>query len=277
MKGYRIPQLVHFYASHDMIQAHTKLPELASARVGLLCAFMSRSHQAKLGRLPEIVTSLVQLALDTHDTVELASEHGDDRNMRSRQLKVLAGDYFSSRFYHLLAQAGQIDAIYLLSRAVCEVNRMKMTMVDKMKQFKMTAESYMLERTKLKQCVFQAWDTGMRAQDAELWGKALHDLSHLEVVEQEIKKTESHSSFDGSYAYWRILQEGTSEEQALLKDRAWDESIWKELITKYQVQSALESMLEQASKQVGDVLNQCKRQLQLDIEVIENEVPSLST
>ncbi|MBR2568209.1 MAG: hypothetical protein IKE34_03345, partial [Paenibacillus sp.] len=74
-----------------------------------------------------------------------------------------------------------------------------------------------------------------------------------------------------------ILQEGTSEEQALLKDRAWDESIWKELITKYQVQSALESMLEQASKQVGDVLNQCKRQLQLDIEVIENEVPSLST
>lgn len=276
MKGYRIPQLVHFYASHDMIQAHTKLPELASARAGLLCAFMSRNH-AKLGELPEVVTSLVQLALDTHDTVELASDHGDDRNMRSRQLKVLAGDYFSSRFYHLLAQAGQIEAIQLLSRAVCEVNRMKMTMVDKMKQFKMTTESYISDKTKLKQCVFQAWDTHMSAHDVELWGKALHELSKLEVVEQETKRASAYSAFDGSYGYWRILQQGTREERELLMNRAWDEDTWKGLMMKYQVQHVLQDMLKQARRQAEEVLDECKRQLHLDIEVIKNEVPSFSS
>ncbi|MFD1905584.1 heptaprenyl diphosphate synthase component 1 [Paenibacillus rhizoplanae] len=36
--------------------------------------------------------------------------------MRTRQLKVLAGDYFSSWFYHLLARHGQIEMLGTLKR-----------------------------------------------------------------------------------------------------------------------------------------------------------------
>ena len=58
-----------------------------------------------------LATSLVQLGLDTHDLVTASNDVKEKKAARSRQLKVLAGDYFSARFYHLLAQAGQIDMI----------------------------------------------------------------------------------------------------------------------------------------------------------------------
>ena len=55
--------------------------------------------------------------------VTASNDVKEKKAARSRQLKVLAGDYFSSRFYHLLAQAGQIEMIKQLSNAICEVNR----------------------------------------------------------------------------------------------------------------------------------------------------------
>ena len=59
---------------------------------------------------------------------------------RSRQLKVLAGDYYNSRFYHLLSHIGRIDIIRLVSGAISEVNRMKMNFYERFKAMKLTAD-----------------------------------------------------------------------------------------------------------------------------------------
>src|SRR5262245_54638125 len=114
MTRYRVPQLAHKYMDHDMIARYTDLPAFPDGRIQLLFATLSQQPQGEEHKeLLAVATSLVQMGLDTHDLVDNASGEGGESNlvMRAKQLKVLAGDFFSSRFYHLLSQAGQIDAV----------------------------------------------------------------------------------------------------------------------------------------------------------------------
>lgn len=69
-----------------------------------------------------ISTMLVQIALDTHETISKTSEYE-----KSRQLTVLAGDYFSGLYYKLLADSEDILMIKALSEGIKEVNENKVS------------------------------------------------------------------------------------------------------------------------------------------------------
>lgn len=72
-----------------------------------------------------VAISFLQMGVDTHERVSVGEEmtsHGK----RSRQLLVLAGDYYSGLFYRLLAEEGDMVAIRQLSEAVCDINEAKM-------------------------------------------------------------------------------------------------------------------------------------------------------
>ena len=126
MNSYRIPEIAKQYTEYDMIQTHTDLPDFPEFRTRLLFAFLNGNNKlSSSSELFTLATSLVQLGLDTHDLVTVSNDVKEKKAARSRQLKVLAGDYFSSRFYQSLAQAGQIEMIKQLSNAICEVNRLK--------------------------------------------------------------------------------------------------------------------------------------------------------
>src|SRR5690606_20721265 len=90
------------------------------------------SSSSARNELFALATSLLQLGLDTHDWVDETEGNGDEANL-SKQLRVLAGDYFSGRFYYLLAGAGYIDVIQRISKAVCEVNKIKMNLYERIK------------------------------------------------------------------------------------------------------------------------------------------------
>lgn len=240
MNSYHISQLAKRYVEYDMIQAHTELPAFPNARAELMFAFLNRSKPtAEHSELLALVTSLVQVGLDTHDTIGLAAERHNDRNLRSRQLKVLAGDYFSSRFYNLLAKQGQIDAIRRLSQAVCDINRLKMTIVDKMKQWSMTAEEYLRTGVILKKILFQSFNDQMNREDALSWEELLDSITELEVLKREQERARQFERFEGSWSYWHVWQQGTDEERKRLKLRLYDMKCWHLLMSKYEVRERL--------------------------------------
>ncbi|MFP3441244.1 heptaprenyl diphosphate synthase component 1, partial [Pantoea sp. SIMBA_133] len=68
----------------------------------------------------------VQIALDTHDLISL-EEIDNEGDRKNRQLTVLAGDYFSSMYYHLLSKWEDNELIRTLSEAIQEINEAKMS------------------------------------------------------------------------------------------------------------------------------------------------------
>ncbi|SDN37535.1 heptaprenyl diphosphate synthase component 1 [Alkalicoccus daliensis] len=72
---------------------------------------------------------LVQAAMDTHDrigTLEVSSEI----ERKQRQLTVLAGDYYSSLYYSILAGRGEETYIKVMSNAVETINDAKMRILQ---------------------------------------------------------------------------------------------------------------------------------------------------
>ncbi|NRD80577.1 heptaprenyl diphosphate synthase component 1 [Bacillus sp. BRMEA1] len=67
-----------------------------------------------------LATMLIQIALDTHEHINKFSEDG-----KTRQLTVLAGDYYSGMYYKLLSETEDILMIKALSAGVKEINENK--------------------------------------------------------------------------------------------------------------------------------------------------------
>lgn len=156
MKPYRIPQLAKPYTDYDMIQRHTELPPFSDGRGHLLYIFLGHGRSAgfQSEELFTLVTGLVQLGLDTHESIDRYQDEPGGDMMRSRQLKVLAGDYFSSWFYHLLAKHEQIEMVGILSTAIADFNVMKANLYGKMKGMLFTAEQYLKHTVQLNMRLF---------------------------------------------------------------------------------------------------------------------------
>ncbi|TXK81412.1 heptaprenyl diphosphate synthase component 1 [Paenibacillus sp. N3.4] len=257
MNSYRIPEIAKQYTEYDMIQLHTDLPDFPELRTRLLFAFLNGNTKLSASsELYTLATSLVQLALDTHDLITASNDIKEKKAARSRQLKVLAGDYFSSRFYYLLAQAGQIEMIKQLSSAICEVNRLKMNVYMKMKQFKLTAEDYIHQTVEIKSQLFLSFSGCLSEVYHQTWPDIMRSYAKCEVIFEEIFRAESTSNFQGSWGFWHILQQGTKEERKQLHAEEADQAKVRALIHKYNISSQLYQMLDQQSKKLISEIKQ---------------------
>ncbi|EOS57493.1 heptaprenyl diphosphate synthase component 1 [Paenibacillus barengoltzii] len=263
MKPYRITELANKYVSYDMITAYTALPEFPVPRVRLLYTFLTERE----GLSPEsaetcaLAAFLVQLGMDTHDRIDLESGLGEaTRAMRSRQLKVLAGDYFSGVFYHLLAGAGEIRMVPLMSSAICEVNRLKVQLYSKLKQMLLPAEDYLKECVHVKMGLFLSFTEVLDKSVQSLWRKLLAELSRCEVMLEEIRSASELPHERKGYAYLRIMETGSSEDKAALSTRKVGERDWSLMLIKYNIKEQLLSMLHQSVDHVQSLLHECKKE-----------------
>jgi heptaprenyl diphosphate synthase len=243
MNPFRVPEMTKPYMEYDMIQKHTSLPELAVYRAKLLILFLSKTNpDSNLNELIATATSLVQLGLDTHDLVPESNLQKEEKNARSRQLKVLAGDYFSARFYHILAQAGQVEMIKQLSDAICEVNRLKMNLYLRMKQLKMAPQDFLEQSASIKMQLLLSFQQLMDGEQQRVWPELLKQLVVAEVLIEEIERSKSMVDFHNSWSYWHLLQTATKDEKKQLQTGDLDKL--RQLNLKYNSLSHLHSLLE---------------------------------
>lgn len=258
MNLYRIPDLAKKYVDYDMIKTHTELAEFPDSRVRLLYFFLKQQHpkDETLLEVCALAVYLLQLGLDTHDLIDPEPIRKEERLMRSRQLKVLAGDYFSSLFYQLLAKTGQIERISLLSAAVCEVNQLKAKIYTRMKQLLLSAEHYVKETAMLKMQLFSFFTPLLDKQTQHYWGSLLAQLSCCEALAGEMALTPNEPPKHIGYAYLQILESGSKEEQLLLKGQDVSKRDWLSLLAKYKVMDQLAGKLRESVDHTQQLLQE---------------------
>ncbi|EHL74322.1 hypothetical protein HMPREF1015_00083 [Bacillus smithii 7_3_47FAA] len=64
---------------------------------------------------------LIQIALDTHEKVSVSNEEP----AMKRQIKVLAGDYFSGLYYQILADVKNVSMIRIFANSIKQINEQK--------------------------------------------------------------------------------------------------------------------------------------------------------
>lgn len=251
----RIQEMAKPYMEYDMIQSHTSLPDFPEARTRLLLAFLNaKGVQEENRNLFALVTSLVQVGLDTHDQVPESNELKEQNEARSRQLKVLAGAYFSSRFYNLLSQAGQIDIIKQLSLSICEVNRMKMNFYLQMKQLKLTAEEYLQQSVNIKTQLFLSFNKMISDGYLKVWPEILTGFTKCEVLVKEMFRADSLHQFRNSWGFWHLLQFGTKEERSYLSSDKTDGGLIRSMLQKYNIAGKLSQMLDEQLEHLKEII-----------------------
>ncbi|BCG59926.1 heptaprenyl diphosphate synthase component 1 [Paenibacillus sp. URB8-2] len=255
MKPYRIPQLAKSYTDYDMIQRHTELPPFPDARGSLLYIFLNHGAARQPdAELYTLVTTLVQLGLDTHESIDLPAGSSGEDAMRPRQLKVLAGDYFSSWFYHLLAKSGEIGIIGSLSSAIAEFNVLKAQLYSKAKELMLTAEAYLQAMVQLNMRLFRSFTPLIDQRLADPWQNLLYEFSRYETVALELKRGASPAEALDGFCYWHLLEAGNEDERRQLRARKLELTDWKKLKMKYKCDSLLTDKLHQALDSIQGII-----------------------
>jgi len=220
------------YTEHDLISTHTKLPEFPELRSNVLTAFLryatEKAPHPKLQEAISLAVSLMQHGLDTHELVDGKGE------TRRRQMTVLAGDYFSSRFYQLLSQAESVQTIGLVSQAVCEVNRLKMNAYLKAKRLLLTAEEYVRTTVDINTHLFVSFASWMDAVYRKTCPAILRTIAECELIASELGRMRPDNLKNG-WAYWYVVENGTKEEVDLFVGGKLDETRLQSVLIKYNV------------------------------------------
>ena len=102
-------------------------PVIDNDKLLILYTLIKNTNHSNLKKKNYIITTmLVQIALDTHDLVTENNQGESESIKESRQLTVLAGDYYSGLYYYMLAKLDDISMIHTLASAIKEINELKM-------------------------------------------------------------------------------------------------------------------------------------------------------
>jgi heptaprenyl diphosphate synthase len=254
MNELTIHQMATPFISHPTIQTFATLPSFPSFRIEWLRAIMAGNYvESSLNDNYVLAVSLLQFGLDTHDAVpaQHATEHVLD--FRNLQLKVLAGDYFSSRYYQILAQIEDVEMIQILARAVCDVNQLKMKLYLDMQQSKITATSYLERVMEIRLPVFQCLTELRPDLQEESFQQTYRSVTMCEVLSNELQQLTSSSK---GYLYWYLLERGTNEEKLRLLNQRSDIHWLEAMNVKYEIARHLYDELEYHSCMVEQSLSQ---------------------
>lgn len=185
MKPFHLNEMAKPYLEYDMIIKYTSIPRYVDYRARLLYAFLSLGSPMldKHNEVVALATSLVQIGLDIHDGIDDKPIHGEDANdERKRQLRILAGDYYSARFYQLLAKVGQIQLINKISDAISEVNRLKLDLYVHAKNVNVPLNEQIDANVKIRKSLFLIFTDLLQDSFQTLYPMALHRLTTCEVI-----------------------------------------------------------------------------------------------
>ncbi len=173
--------------SQSYVEQYVDIPPMAENRLVLLYVFLCENGVEKeRAKVLCTTTGLVQLGLDTHEQVKTSYEPSLVAE-RNRQLTVLAGDYYSSYYYHLLAEVGEIEAVKILAKSIQEVNEAKMTLYLSEKEYAMSWDKYFALRKTIDTALYLGFvdHFAKTESDLQFWTALFEETSAIEQMIDE--------------------------------------------------------------------------------------------
>ncbi|SFA73715.1 heptaprenyl diphosphate synthase [Lentibacillus halodurans] len=115
------------------IEQYVQTPQLDDDKLYILTSILNNTALPESKKEHYIVTAmLVQMALDTHDLVPNSNDFvHTDHDEKSKQLSVLAGDYYSGLYYLILSEIEEVKMTQVLATAITDINEYKMQLYYK--------------------------------------------------------------------------------------------------------------------------------------------------
>ncbi|RFU69093.1 heptaprenyl diphosphate synthase component 1 [Bacillus sp. V59.32b] len=128
-----LKEMIETKADHPYLLMFLEKPSIDDDKLLLLMGLFNELEITDAERKKYIIsTMLVQMALDTHETVtNTPIQPEEDGSQKIRQLMVLAGDYYSGLYYQLLSEVENIPLIRVLASAIKDINENKVLLYQK--------------------------------------------------------------------------------------------------------------------------------------------------
>ena len=169
--------------------------------------------------------------------------------MRSKQLKVLAGDYFSGRYYELLATPEEIEAVRSMSDAISDVNKLKMNLYLHKLQRDLSGEQYLQQLLAIRTRLFLAFESVMKSEYKDYWKQLLDSYTWYQILQDEYEQLlHLPNDYDG-WALWEMLHTLSGTDRINLEATLQQPKQLSRLFQQYRLQEQLEAMIEEAARQ----------------------------
>lgn len=171
-------------AAVPFVQKYVDFPPFAENRLALLYFFLcEEGMERERAKTLCVTTGLVQLGLDTHDSVRNRYEDTLPEE-RTRQLSVLAGDYYSAHYYHELAMAKEVEVIRVLAEAIQSINEAKMKLYLSEKKEQLSSEGYIDLRKHIDTALYTAIINHFAAkqESRRFWTSLFHETAAVECM-----------------------------------------------------------------------------------------------
>lgn len=110
----------------SFVWRHIEEPIIDEDKIAAMLLLLSDADATEQQQSNYILSiMLMQIALDTHENVTNEMNSKDSDELRTRQLTILAGDYYSGLYYHILAKTEDVRFIKEFSRGIQEINESK--------------------------------------------------------------------------------------------------------------------------------------------------------
>lgn len=126
----QMKEIIERYVLHPYLRKYIISPKIDEDKLLILISIADQLDLSPVEKDSYIIAiMLMYIALDTHDHVSNVLD--DEKSMKTTQLTILAGDYYSGLYYKSLAKVENIGMIKRLSKGVKRINEHKVTIYSK--------------------------------------------------------------------------------------------------------------------------------------------------
>lgn len=167
-------------SKHPYLDKRITKPKPTELKLGLLYLFLySKSYSIEELRPIISATGLIQMGLDIHDWVRNEQLNTPEK-AEIRQLQVLAGDYFSSQYYRLLALLGDSRAIHMIAQSVRKINQQKVIYYQQVDKHNHNFDEWLNLKTEIEVGIFYGF---LSANDQD-WIGIIEHIIQLDLLLQ---------------------------------------------------------------------------------------------